>query len=349
MQDLGLGRAFAELGHQVQIIRFENKGEKIKVENISELVTLVHYRKKTFFNEIINITSILPVEIDLIICFSDTRLTLRSVVNHCKKHNIRFASYIGTITTQNRSPIIRLILSGLNRINLSIYKKTINFSKTEEVAKQLREKGISDVTIAPVGLDVANLFTGTTNSIRHKIRKSLNIDRDTHILLFVGRLTTTKDPIDALFILKQYIFYYNNTKLFVIGEGKLRTEMEAFIVQNQLTKNIVWVPTVKNTDMWKYYVSADCLVNTSHVEIFGMSIIEAMYYECPVVAYAAPGPQTIITHQKDGYLYTDLIYAHEKVKEAIRKGRLSSAKEKVQKNFLWSNSANIILENINVT
>ena len=48
--------------------------------------------------------------------------------------------------------------------------------------------------------------------------------------------------------------------------------------------------------MSRYYV------NLNRHEIYGMAILEAMYYECPVIAFHAPGPDFLLDNGRCGYL-----------------------------------------------
>lgn len=50
------------------------------------------------------------------------------------------------------------------------------------------------------------------------------------------------------------------------------------------------IDRVPYEEMWKIYVMSDYFVNLNRGEIFGMAIMEAVYYETSVAAIAAPGP-----------------------------------------------------------
>ena len=54
--------------------------------------------------------------------------------------------------------------------------------------------------------------------------------------------------------------------------------------------------------MYQYYAACDYFVNFNSHEIFGMSILEAMYQGCVVLARRAPGPEQIIEDGVSGFL-----------------------------------------------
>ena len=132
----------------------------------------------------------------------------------------------------------------------------------------------------------------------------------------------------------------------MIGSGPLKKDVENFIFNRKLDNVILLQEKIPNKDMWRYYVSADCSLNLNRVEIFGMSILEAMYYECPVVAFAAPGPEMIISDKIDGYLFNDVEGIENLVEKAISNGRLSKAKETIETRFMWTKTAEIMLQQV---
>ena len=50
------------------------------------------------------------------------------------------------------------------------------------------------------------------------------------------------------------------------------------------------IAALPNEQVQPYYHAADAFLNFNDHEIFGMSILEALYAGCPVIARHAPGP-----------------------------------------------------------
>lgn len=57
-----------------------------------------------------------------------------------------------------------------------------------------------------------------------------------------------------------------------------------------------------NESVHVYYHACDAFVNLNDQEIFGMSLLEAMFAGCPPVARHAPGPDLIIEDGLSGWL-----------------------------------------------
>lgn len=343
-QDIGLGRAFATLGHSVQVIHFEKRKDDCFDEYICENLSLSHYKTKYLGNNTLNIKRRLPKDVDIMICFSDIQLGFPEVYWHCKKHKIKLFPIVGVISSHSSNKLIKRIMNLAASINLHLYRKLTILAKTTYVKQQLVEHRITDVHVTPVGLDT-NALKDANISERSKLRNKYfpNIQENDSIILFVGRLIEKKRPFEALELFNLFTEKYPNSKMIFIGEGDLLYDLTHYIHKNGLTDKIKLFQGISNYDMWEFYIAADVLINCNRVEIFGMSILEAMYCECPVVAYAAPGPQMIITNKTDGYLYHTEEEALKLLKEAIMNGRLRQAKETILKNYSWINTANKII------
>ena len=83
---------------------------------------------------------------------------------------------------------------------------------------------------------------------------------------------------------------------------------------------------------------SDCYVNLNTHEIFGMAILEAMYYEGVVVALRAPGPELIIENEISGYLCNSDEELLDRIEYADKTKTGKQAKERVLREFVWQES-----------
>ena len=95
-------------------------------------------------------------------------------------------------------------------------------------------------------------------------------------------------------------------RLLMVGDGELRREAEKAIHAVKLEKAAVIYPKIPNNKMWELYRIAEYYINLNQQEIFGMAILEAMYYETAVAAFEAPGPSYIIEKQPNGLFSAQL-------------------------------------------
>ena len=128
----------------------------------------------------------------------------------------------------------------------------------------------------------------------------------------------------------------------MVGTGNLKNTVVTKIKEMELEDAVQMVERIPNKDIWELYRLADVFVNLNQQEIFGMAILEAMYYGCRVIAWEAPGPKFIIEDGKSGYLVRN---DNEIIK---RIGEISLNEEEIRKRilemFTWENSAKTIAE-----
>lgn len=111
--------------------------------------------------------------------------------------------------------------------------------------------------------------------------------RDLHTLVFCGRLERTKGPQDALNILS---LLPDNYSLKMLGEGDMRSELEAMAMEPGLKGRVTFFGWVNAEQRDQHLARAGVLVMPSLAdEAFGMAGVEAFAAGTPVVAYRTGG------------------------------------------------------------
>lgn len=246
--------------------------------------------------------NIMDTTLDALIYFSDTQLVVPKVFKWCCRNNIQMYPYIGVIESHSTSRWKKCIIDAMFRRNVAVYKKCTCFVKTPTVAEQLGALGITKTVVTPVGLDISLLHSDYENFTPGEIKEKYGYSATDKVLLFIGRFTEEKQPIRMIEILSDIRKKDQAYKLLMVGTGELKKDVEHRIRELDLTDNVRMIERIPNSDIWKLYRFADAFVNLNQQEIFGMSILEAMYYGCKVVAWNAPGPNLIIENGKSGWL-----------------------------------------------
>jgi len=90
-------------------------------------------------------------------------------------------------------------------------------------------------------------------------------------------------------------------RLIILGDGPLRSELEALIVELGLKDVVSLLGHVENP--LKYFARADVFVLSSHVEGLPNVLVEAMMCGCTPVSTDCPtGPLEVLQNGKYGYL-----------------------------------------------
>lgn len=342
-QEIGMAKAFADEGHRVTIYKCAAPDKERVDEQIWPNVRYVFQPVKKFGSNAISDFEWLDKDLDLLVCFSDIQLFVSRAYKWAARNGVAFAPYVGTIKSSGRKMIKHISNLCAVRV-IHFYRGQHVFAKTNAVKRDLEAKDIRNVTVAPVGLDITKLRSSIS---REDARHELNIRQDAKYLLLVGRIEPDRRPLDAVDVLERVHTVCPEYRLLIVGKGSQKELLMDKLKEKGLLDYADYAGALLNADMWKAYRAAECLVSFSRHEIFGMSILEAMYYETVPYVLHAPGPDDIIEDGVNGFLFHTLDemaagIVREKDDEALGK----AAHERIMKDFLWSKAVSIIEDNI---
>lgn len=93
-----------------------------------------------------------------------------------------------------------------------------------------------------------------------------------------------------------------NLKLLIVGEGSEKKNLEDLCRTHGVAANVTFAGKVPPPEVVKYLNETDIFINVSHYESFGVSVIEAMACEKPVVVTNVGGLKEIVSGGEDGLL-----------------------------------------------
>ncbi len=114
--------------------------------------------------------------------------------------------------------------------------------------------------------------------------------------LYVNRLALSKHPELAVAVCTEH-----NYPLVVVGEGKMRAELEA-----QAGETISFMGGVSDEVLDALYTGAKALIYPVEDEDFGIVPVEALGHGVPVIAHNSGGPRETIIEGKTGFLFDEL-------------------------------------------
>jgi glycosyltransferase involved in cell wall biosynthesis len=134
------------------------------------------------------------------------------------------------------------------------------------------------------------------------VRILLKIPEHFRIGLFCGKFINKKRPKDILEAFNKT--QPKNLAIIFVGTGQLERELKAY-VSNQKLENIFFVGFVNQTELYKYYMSADFFILPSgYGETWGLVVNEAMNYALPLLISDQVGSTADLVQEGiNGYTY----------------------------------------------
>lgn len=122
-------------------------------------------------------------------------------------------------------------------------------------------------------------------------------------ILWIGRLQKYKGILEACEAFQRIAEEFPLTELVVIGDGPYRKRVEAWLKRNPAASRIRMMGRLSNVDKMRHLRQASVLLQTSHKEGWGLTVMEAASVGVPSVANRTAGLVESVRDGKTGLLY----------------------------------------------
>jgi glycosyltransferase involved in cell wall biosynthesis len=165
-------------------------------------------------------------------------------------------------------------------------REIINFSLAPESSVSLVYPSVNSGYFQPMSREAARQVLGIGS---------------TPLVLAIGRLTTQKDPVSFLRIIKSVYDRQPDVRAIWVGSGEGEREFHDHVKAANMEHVVRLVPW--QHDVRTYIAAADVLLSTSRFESFGYVTAEAFAMTRPVVASDVTGTQDIMSDSFTEWLY----------------------------------------------
>ena len=177
--------------------------------------------------------------------------------------------------------------------------------KTYDLFKE-KYKYDRNVHIIPTGIEIEHFYRENTDKHNQDVIKmKYHLNSDDFIILFVGRIAEEKS---VNFLIENHVSLVHKNKkakLLIVGDGPDKEQLMKLAKKLKIENNVIFTGKVPWDEIGDYYNIANVFTTASHTETQGLTVIEAMAANLPVVALNDEAFNTIVINDLNGYLFKD--------------------------------------------
>jgi glycosyltransferase involved in cell wall biosynthesis len=287
---INIKKLLTELGYETQILA-ENIWNKVKKE-----AEFIDHSKNQINEE------------DVVIYHKSTGTDLSEWFKNikCQKkimiyHNITPAKYFKGYSKETQK-LVEYGYKGLFELNGNI---DYCIADSEYNKIELENFGFTEIKVLPILMKFDDYDQKPDQGVIDKY------DDDYTNILFVGRISANKKQENIIKSFYYYHKYYNNkSRLFLVGSplgmDKYDNELKDFVDELEISQSVFFTRHIPFSQILSYYHIADLFLCASEHEGFCVPLLEAMYFDIPVLAYNTTAiPYTL---GDAGVMYSKLNY-----------------------------------------
>lgn len=357
IQEVGLAKALVRQGHVCDIVfwtEFQEETVTIPVDDMGVIHVFYKHGKTMLKNTIFTACKTLFEQYDILQpCEYNQMQAWILAKQYPKKTVIYHGPYYSPFNKR-----YNLMCRIFDVFFLQRYIKLgTRFLVKSELAKEfLVNKGIKaeNIKVVGVGIDAQMLSAPNENCKKSLFRVMKNDDASIK-LLYIGRFEERRNIPLIVDIFKMILVKRPNTSLYMIGTGdteylkRIRNYMEKGV-----RDKIIWQDRMEQKYLSAIYEQADFFLLPTEYDIFGMVLLEAMYYKNVVLTTQNGGSNTMIQNGKNGFIFdnkdaerwANLIL---NLKENEKKEIQERANKTVAEKFTWDRLATGFIEQYKMT
>ncbi len=204
------------------------------------------------------------------------------------------------------------------------------------------------IQVLPIGIETESL----EQIDKKEARKHLNLPPDKTVILSFGRLDKRKGYHNSIQVFAEFKKNTGSDAILVIFSGThnnltsdetlYQQELEVLAKQLGVDDSVIYRDAVPHEEVKYILYASDAYLCLSENEPFGITILESMYTQVPVIATINGGPRNIITMNTNGILVDPHDYQRAAFDLAsvikdrkFRKKLVANAKKHIEQNYTW--------------
>jgi len=187
----------------------------------------------------------------------------------------------------------------------------------------MKYKVKAPVEIIPTGVKVEHSQSADNSEELHA---ELGLSQDAPIMMSIGRVAFEKNIDEALSVFAEVLKDVPDAVFVIVGNGPAMSSLKDHAEAIGVSGSVIFVGEVNHDQIYGYYRLGDVFVSASTSETQGLTFIEAITADAPVVAMHSDYMDTIVVDENIGTLVDD---SSEMIEPIVRYLRAKQAGEVV--------------------
>lgn len=343
-QEIGLARAFRKKGHQCDIVCCcDQEPKNIAVDiGLKEPIRLYCLKalillKNGFFQGL----DVIAGEYD-ILQFSEYNQMY--TWHAAKKYKDKMVVYHGPYYCDFNKRYNKMA-KFFDMFFIRRYQKlnTCFITKSNLASDYLKFKKLKNIHTVGVGIDITALTEGR-NEVVPFVDETLKKTKFQNLLLYIGRIEPRRNPYFLLKVLKELLSRGYDSGLIIIGTGDQKY-VESFFEEARkkgVFEHLIYKDSLEQKYLCKVYPYADAFLLPTIYDIFGMVLLESMFFSMPVLTTVNGGSDMLIKNDRNGFVFEtfeEKKWCDKLVRlfrdEKLRKRMGSDAHKMIENQFTW--------------
>ncbi len=306
LQEVGLAKALTRLGHRCDILYYTDqktdRRETITFDG-DKTITILWTHGYNFFYEAIY-PSLKKIVGDYDIIQVADYVGFNSVWLNAK-HQQKTVNYQGPYySPYNKKDNLKAFVMDHLLLPFSHRSTMLVGTKSILATRYLRDKGIPNVTTLGVGIDIDNLTPLSQTDLPPFIQEVQSQKQSLKYLLYIGRLEPRRNILFLLDVFHRATEKDESIRLVLIGKGDKDYTDQCWAKADalHLKDKIFYCRQVEQRYIHEIYRCCDLFLLPTRYEIFGMVLLEAMYFRMPVLTTYNGGSATLIQDGENGFI-----------------------------------------------
>ena len=306
LQEVGLAKALTRLGHHCDILYYsdEKKDRRETIEfDGGKTVTILWTHGYNVFYEAFY-PSLKRHIGDYDIIQVSEYVGINSLWLNAM-HQDKTVNYQGPYySPYNKKDNLRAFVLDRLFLPFSHRSRMIVGTKSILATQYLQKKRIPNVTTLGVGIDPDKLNVSLEEELPPFVQEVKAKKQSLKYLLYIGRLEPRRNILFLLDVLHRAVQKDESIRLVLIGKGdkEYTAECWARMAALQLQDKVFYCPQLDQKFVREIYRCCDLFLLPTRYEIFGMVLLEAMYFGLPALTTFNGGSSTLIREGENGFI-----------------------------------------------